>query len=140
MKGRFVLLLFVLIIMLVLVAFPTVVLARGLSAMPQAALFKLGITPQSLTMILAGVMALVFDWFPKVAPWYDGLSPLKKRQLMVGVLISIVGLIEVGACYGYFDTGLVCTTDSIPVLLTYILEAAGVNQAVHLLTKPTKPQ
>ena len=136
MKSRSTRFLFVISLVIVLAMIPTIALAMGFDAPPQAVIFKLAITPQSLILISAGLMALIFDWFPKVAPWYDALSTLKKKQLMVGLLIVIAGLVEVGACYGYFDTGLSCSTDSISILLTYILEAAGVNQAVHLLTKP----
>ena len=99
-------------------------------------MFKFVLTPELLSVILAGLIAILFDWFPGLAPWYDTLSALKKKQLMVVVLIVMVGVIFVGSCYGLFTTGIACEQASIPVLVSMVLVAAGVNQATHLLTKP----
>lgn len=99
-------------------------------------LFKLAITPESLTVILAGSLALLFDWFPGLAQWFEAQSKLRKRLLMIGLLGAVVALIAAGACRGLFETGLACELQSLPVLLQYILIAAGANQAVHLLGKP----
>lgn len=103
----------------------------------QGGLFKLSLTPEGLSMLLAGTLALVFDWFPGLAPRYDSLSRIKKQQVMIGMLSLVVALVFAGACQGWFETGLACSTQSLPVLLEYILMAAGANQAVHLLTKPS---
>jgi hypothetical protein len=99
-------------------------------------LFKLSITPQTLTVILSGLLALLFDWFPRLAPWYEGLSRLKKQQLMLGLLALIVAAVFGGSCYGLFSSGLACSRESLPELLQIILSAAAANQAAHLLTRP----
>jgi len=102
----------------------------------QAGLFKLTLTPESLTVLLSGLLAILFDWFPGLATRFDSLSKLKKQQVMIVLLTGIVGFVFAGSCRGLFETGLACSPQSLPQLLEYILTAAGVNQAVHLLTKP----
>jgi hypothetical protein len=43
-------------------------------------MFNLTIDPAVLAGIVAGILALAFDWMPKLAPWYDALSELKKNS------------------------------------------------------------
>ncbi|HEY3310567.1 MAG TPA: hypothetical protein VGK00_02900 [Anaerolineales bacterium] len=106
------------------------------AANPPGGLFHLALTPESLSMLLGGLLALLFDWFPGLAPWFDRLSRLKKQQLMVVLLGLVAAGIFAGSCRGWFDTGLTCERASLPLLVEYILTAAAVNQAVHLLAKP----
>jgi hypothetical protein len=106
------------------------------AANPQGGLFHLALTPENLSMLLGGLLALLFDWFPGLAPWFDRLSRLKKQQLMVILLGLVAAGIFAGSCRGWFDTGLVCERASLPLLVEYILTAAAANQAVHLLAKP----
>ncbi len=113
-----------------------VVWKQGLLAGVGSGLFNLALTPETLSMLLGGLLAVAFDWFPGLAPWFDGLSKLRKQQLMLVLLGLVAGLVFTGSCYDWFKTGLACSVDSLPVLLQYVLAAAGVNQAVHLLTKP----
>lgn len=101
-----------------------------------AGLFPLLVSPESLAMMLGGLLAVCFDWFPGLAPWFDGLSTLKKQQLMVFLLGLMGSAVFAGTCWGWFESGLLCSRQSLPVLLQYVLAAAGVNQAVHLLAKP----
>ena len=102
----------------------------------QGGLFKLALTPESLTVLLSGLLAILFDWLPGLATRFDSLSKLKKQQVMIVLLSLVVALVFAGSCRGLFETGLICSPESLPQLLEYILTAAGVNQAVHLLTKP----
>ena len=102
----------------------------------QGGLFKLALTPESLTALLSGLLAILFDWFPGLAPRFDSLSKLKKQQVMILLLTGVVGLVFAGSCGGLFEIGLACSPESLPQLLEYILMAAAANQAVHLLTKP----
>jgi len=99
-------------------------------------LVQLSVTPESLTMILAGLLAVIFDWFPGLSPWYGALSRLKKQQMMIILLALIVSAVFAGTCAGWFETGFACSRQSLPQLLQYVLAAAGANQAVHLLTRP----
>jgi len=129
--------LIVIVVLAVLLVVPfSAVLARDLAVAGSDGLFKVVVTPESLTIIFAGLLALAFDWFPRLSTWYDTLSPLKKVQLMIACLIGVTGAVFAGSCYGLFDTGLACSKETLPVLLEYILIAAGVNQGVHSLTKP----
>lgn len=98
--------------------------------------FGLALTPETLVTLLAGLLAILFDWFPGLAPWFDGLSAVHKRQVMAGLLAVLgVGLFA-GSCWGWFESGLACAPEHLPELLQVILVAVGVNQAAHLLAKP----
>ncbi|HEY3312017.1 MAG TPA: hypothetical protein VGK00_10290 [Anaerolineales bacterium] len=119
---------------LMLAGLATVAFTAGPGA--PAELFHLALSPESLSMLLAGLLAVLFDWFPGLAPWFGRLSKLKKQQVMIGLLGLVVAVVFWGACRGWFETGLACERESIPLLVEYVLAAAGANQAVHLLTKP----
>jgi hypothetical protein len=101
-------------------------------------LLRLAVTPELLAMLLAGVLAVAFDWFPGLAPWFAGLSRLKKQQLVLALLGLIAGGVLAGSCQGWLETGLVCGVEALPRLLEIILAAASVNQAVHLLARPAR--
>lgn len=101
-------------------------------------LFNLALTPETLSVLLSGLLAVLFDWCPGLAPWFGGLSRLKKQQVMIALLLALVAGVFAGSCYGLFETGLACARQSLPQLLEYVLAAAGANQAVHLLARPSR--
>lgn len=101
-----------------------------------AGLFQMTLTPENLSILLAGVLAVAFDWFPGLAPWFDTLSRARKQQIMLALLVLLASGLFAAACRGWLELGLPCVRESLPLLLQTILEAAGVNQALHLLVKP----
>lgn len=102
-------------------------------------MFNLNITPELLVSIVAAVLAVLFDWFPKLAPWYDTLSELKKKQLMGGLLLATVAVIYGGICVNlFFSTRYVCEQVSLAELIKAAFLAIAFNQTIHSLTKPTK--
>ena len=101
-------------------------------------MFELSITPELLTSIVAAILAVVFDWVPKLAPWYDGLSGLKKQQLMGGLLLTTVAVIYGGICVKLFFSPLyACEQTSLAELIKVVFVAIAANQTVHNLTKPS---
>jgi uncharacterized protein YacL len=101
-------------------------------------MFELGITPELLVSIVAVFLAVAFDWFPKLAPWYDTLSELKKKQLMGGLLLVTVGVIYGGICVNLFAApAFTCTQASLAELIKTAILAVMANQGIHALTKPT---
>jgi pilus assembly protein Flp/PilA len=102
-------------------------------------MFELSITPELLVSIVAVILAVAFDWFPKLAPWYDTLSELKKKQLMGGLLFVTVGAVYGGICVNLFSSASYsCTQVSLAELVKVAFLAIMANQAVHALTKPTQ--
>lgn len=110
---------------------------QGLLGMgARLAALRLELTPETLATLLGALLAVLFDWFPGLAAWFDGLGALRKRQVMAGML-ALLGLgLFAGSCQGLFESGFSCAPHSLPRLLQVILLAAGVNQAAHLLVKP----
>lgn len=101
-------------------------------------MFDLSITPEFLAYLLAGLVAILFDWFPKLSEWFDALGALKKQQFMGLLLALIVVVIFGGACLKVFVTGFACDQAGFAQVAQVWLIAVGVNQGVHLLTKPTQ--
>lgn len=83
------------------------------------------------------VMALVFDWFPYVAQWFDGLEESQKKLINVGGVVVIAVGIFVGDCYGLFDTNLACTLKGALDLLIAIAIGVSTNYGAHKQTKPS---
>ena len=101
-------------------------------------MFELNITPELLVSIVAVLLAVLFDWFPKLAPWYDTLSELKKKQLMGGLLLATVAVIYGGICVKLFFSPLyACEQTSLAELIKTAILAIAANQTVHGLTKPS---
>ena len=101
-------------------------------------MFALTVTPELLTAVFAALLAILFDWFPPVAQWYDTLSVLKKKQMMGAGLVLIVAVIYGGACVSIFSGTVTCDKAGITSLVYSILIALGVNQGTHSLAKPVK--
>jgi pilus assembly protein Flp/PilA len=101
-------------------------------------MFELSITPELLVSIVAALLAIAFDWFPKLAPWYDTLSELKKKQLMGALLFLTVGAIYGGLCVNLFSSATyTCSQTSLAELVKVAFLAIVTNQGVHSLSKPT---
>jgi pilus assembly protein Flp/PilA len=101
-------------------------------------MFELNITPELLVSIVAALLAIAFDWLPKLAPWYDALSELKKKQLMGALLFLTVGAIYGGLCVNLFSSATyTCSQTSLAELIKVAFLAIVTNQGVHSLSKPT---
>jgi len=90
-----------------------------------------------LIALVAGLLALAFDYFPKVNQWFDGLDTATKRQLNAGLILGTAILIYAGQCLGLFITNLVCTMKGAFDLLYIVFLTITINQGVHLALKPT---
>lgn len=101
-------------------------------------MFELQITPELLAMIVAGLLAILFDWFPKLSPWFDGLSDLKKRQLMGALLFATVLVIYGGLCINLFSSLVyACNQVSLAELINVAFLVIFTNQSIHIMFKPT---
>lgn len=99
-------------------------------------MFGINVTPDLLMVIVAGLLAILFDWFPGLNDWYGAFTPLKKRELMVVLILVVVAVIYGGTCYGLFSSNVSCDQAGLSALISTALIAVGVNQGVHNLTKP----
>ena len=99
---------------------------------------QINISPSFLVAIFAALLAVICDWFPPVKIWYDDLSDIKKRTVMGAGLIVVVALVYGAICVNVFATVYTCSKQSLIDLVYMALVAAGINQGVHNLTKPSK--
>lgn len=100
-------------------------------------MYTFSVTPEFLVVIVAGLLALAFDYFPKLAEWYDAKDVTAKRQLMALLVIGSTVAIFVGQCFGLFATNLICTIKGGFDALYIIFLTITVNQGVHGLLKPS---
>jgi len=101
-------------------------------------MYEFQVTPEFLLVIVAGVLALAFDYFPGVAAWFDALKADAKRQLNAVLVIGTAAVIFAGTCFSWFITNLICSVKGGFDTLYIVFLAIGVNQGVHLLLKPSK--
>lgn len=100
-------------------------------------MYEFSVTPQFLVVLVAGALALAFDYFPVAAKWYDALENAAKRQLMAGLVIGFALVVFAGQCFGLFTTNLACSVKGGGDAIYIAFLAIGVNQGVHGMVKPT---
>jgi len=101
-------------------------------------MFEFDVTPDTLVVIFAALMAFIFDWFPGIAKMFNGYPALTKRYVILGVLAIISVVIFGGGCWGWFVTTLACSLDGGITIIRYVFEAVVVSYGVHMVTKPTE--
>jgi hypothetical protein len=94
------------------------------------------ITPEMLVGLGAVVLAVLFDWVPKLQTWYDNLGNGQKRGLMAGLLVILTGGVFGLRCAGWIQTGWACNGDGIQNAVYLLVLAVAINQGFHSLTKP----
>ena len=100
-------------------------------------MFEFDLTPELVVGIVAAVLAFVFDYFPVLADWYNGLDETNKKRYMFVFLFVTVAAIFAGDCFGVFITYLVCTVMGLVDVVKLLLAAVAINQGVHMLFKPS---
>lgn len=101
-------------------------------------MFEFEVSPEFLLVVIAGLLAFFFDYFPVVAKWFDALEESQKKLLTAG-LVTLVGIVIFGGqCFNLFTTNLICSTKGFFDTLYIVFLALGVNYGVHKATKPNE--
>lgn len=100
-------------------------------------MYEFNVDAGLLLTIVAAALALLFDWAPGLAAWFDGLPESSKRLLNAGLLLLASVILFVGECYAIFVTNLVCDTKGALDLAVIWFMAVTVNQGVHIGLKPS---
>jgi hypothetical protein len=94
-------------------------------------------TSDQLSVIAGAVLSLGFSYIPGLNTWFAGLSPEKKRLIMLGILaliaLSIFGL----ACTplaANFGITVTCDVTGASALIQAFLLAVIGNQSAYLIT------
>ena len=101
-------------------------------------MFKIPVSPDFLTYILAALIAILCDWFPGVNTWFNSLAPERKRAYMFAALAIISAGIYGGVCANIFSTTYACDADGLQGIVYVFFLSLGINQGMHALSKPTK--
>ena len=87
-------------------------------------------TPELLIFIWGIVQSLMFEYVPKVAPWYAGMDDVQKRAIQAGGLFVVTAAIFGLACASILG-GVECSQNgAVGVVVTYFL-ALMANQTTH---------
>jgi hypothetical protein len=97
----------------------------------------LTLTPNLLIVIVAALIAILFDWLPGLKTWYDKILDGQKRGLMALLLLIITAAIFLISCAGWLNIATACNLEGAKSMVYMFLAAVAVNQGVHILTKPT---
>lgn len=100
-------------------------------------MYHFDVTPELLLILVAGALALIFDYFPGVAKWFDGLSVEAKRGVNALGVVGFAAILFAGQCFGIFVTNLICSVAGSLDLFYIIFLSVTVNQGVHLALRPT---
>lgn len=96
------------------------------------------LTAEFLVTATGAVIALVFGYFPALRVKFAKRTPEAKSGIMIGLMV-ITGFAVWGAgCIGWLNSGIACTSASIPDLIKLILMAIIANQATNRLAPETQ--
>lgn len=95
------------------------------------------LSPEWLVSIVAVILALVFDWFPGLSKWFNSLTTFWKQFGMFILLLATSIVVFVLGCFSLLTLPLTCTFAGGLEMLKIFITAITVNQAIHLLLKPT---
>jgi hypothetical protein len=89
-----------------------------------------------LIVVAVGLLSLLVDYFPLIAPKFESLDIGQKRLIVLAGSLLIGLLAFLGQCNGLIVTNLVCEPKSVLQLFYNLIVAIGSQVAFHLGTKP----
>lgn len=73
-----------------------------------------------LTLVSGALFSFIFEYFPTVSTWFDGLSA-KKKQHIIWLSLFLSSLILFGAnCAGVWSIDVACSGDGLTTLLRFV--------------------
>lgn len=90
-----------------------------------------------LVWLLAIVVALLFDWFPGIAKWFNPKPEGTKRLLVGGLLLVICLAIFSLECADIYSIGVICSVVGAKALAILFVQALLINYGFHKVTKPS---
>jgi hypothetical protein len=96
------------------------------------------LTPDALVVLWGILQSLLFEYVPKVAPWYAKLEEVEKRAIQALGVLAVGLLILLGGCLGLYST-ISCSSAGIVQVFVVWFTALVANQTTHrLFKKPEK--
>ena len=88
---------------------------------------------QLLAGIAGIVLSLLFEYLPGLHDWYNALTDIKQKLIMLAaLLVSAAGIFAL-ACLGRYDL-VTCDVAGVWMLLEYFVLAVIANQATYLIS------
>ena len=101
-------------------------------------MYEFTVNSDLLLGIISVFLAVLFDWVPVTATWFDRQPEGTKKMLNAGLLFLAAAVLYAGQCGGIFKTNYVCDTKGALDLVVLWGIAVGINQGIHFGTKPSK--
>jgi hypothetical protein len=94
-------------------------------------------TVEFLVSIVSAILAILFQYFPKLKDWYGNMADNYQRLVMLGMLVLVVGGAYGLSCAHYGDY-FTCDTEGLFAAGRLLFLAIATNQTVYkLLPNPT---
>ena len=100
-------------------------------------MYQFDVNSALILALVAGGLALAFDYLPHLREWFDALNETQKRLLNAGLVLGVAVVLFAGDCFALFDTNLVCDVKGGLDLLYMAFLALSVNHGVHSVLKPS---
>lgn len=95
--------------------------------------------PEALTVLAAGVVALIFAYFPGLRTKYAGLATEQKSIIMILLLLILTGVMTGLSCAGVLQVnGFQCTKDGFIRAGWMFMLALAANQGTYKIFPETK--
>lgn len=94
-------------------------------------------TAESLSLISAAVLSLLFSYVPGLNSWFGGLDGLYKRLIMLVLLVAVAGVSYGTACAGWggdFGVALSCDKAGAVGLVKALVLAIMANQSTYAIS------
>ena len=88
-------------------------------------------TPIEISALAGAILALIFEYFPKLSEWYAGLDPNSKRLIMIGLMVAVVAGVFGLGCINPLKQSWPCDANGVLDAFIALLSAIAANQAVH---------
>lgn len=97
-------------------------------------------TPETVAILAGAFLAILFEYVPKLHPWYNNLEDAKQQLIMLGCILVVVAGAFSLSCVGWMSAWPCTTLGLRDAIFTFVLTIAA-NQGVHrILPKKEKPK
>lgn len=96
------------------------------------------LSSEFLVTATGAVIALVFGYFPVLRVKFAALTSEAKSGIMIGMMVLTGFAVWGMGCAGWLESGIACTTASIPDLVKLIILAVIANQGINRVAPETK--
>jgi len=92
-------------------------------------------SPEQISAMAGAVLSLAFEYLPWVKDWFEKLSEIQKRYIMIGLMVGVVAVLFGYGCVLPLKQVWACDAYGAGEAIVALLSAIVANQGIHLLVK-----